>query len=130
MLRCRTTAAADDGNTVVHEGSETCTEVVRCALIEGTPVDDNGMTRVRHEGDRQGTRTKEMHKFLHRTDTTDAVEADCINVAALRDLAYQFLNKETVTRIASGESGERGQNKRIGCDLFDVRRRLNQPLGG
>ena len=130
MIRRRTAAAADDGYTVTYDGGKPLAKIIRCALIKGTPINDDRMACIGHERERQGACAEEMHEFLHRLDAADTVEANSVNVAALHSHTNKFLNEETVARIAAGEGREGCQDECIRTDLLDVCRCLDQPLCG
>ena len=123
-------AAADDGNALTYGSGKSLAEVVGRTLIDGAPVNHERMPRIWHEGERQRTRAEILYKLLHCLNTVDTVKTDGINIAARRNLTHEFLGEESVTRIAAGEGGERGQDKRLGTNLLDMSRRFDQPFGG
>ena len=126
----RAAAAAEDGDTVSPDGGETRSEIVGRALVEGAPVDDDGMPGIRHERERQLVRTKVANELLHLLRAVDAVKADGIDVSAARNGAHEVLDEPPVARIAARIGGERVEDERLWAFLLDMRRSLDQPLVG
>ena len=128
MRRCRAAAAAEDGDTVLHECRQCLSKILRRTLIEGTPIDDHRMSRVRHQRERQRHRLEMMQQFLHLTYAVDTVEADSINLSALCHGADEILRKETVARIAPRKCRKGNLHKGMRACRLDIGGRLRQSL--
>ena len=128
MRRCRAAAAAEDGDTVLHECRQCLSKILRCTLIEGAPIDDHRMPRVRHQRERQRHRLEMMQQFLHLTYAVDTVEADGINLSALCHGADEILRKEAVARIAPRKCRKGNLHKGMRACRLDIGGRFRQPL--
>ena len=122
--RCCAAAAAQNAGALFCHFQQLRRKVHRIAFIKRPIVDDNRITGIRHQRQRDTGVLQFLCQLQHMPCAANTVKANGINVCARLHLVQQIRRKTAVPREAVRLNRKRDNNKSLWIFLLDICRRL------